>query len=47
MPLGCFCIKLFSLIVFGQLEENIAVPQNKHLASAVKLDLCNTEENIP
>lgn len=45
--MGCFCTKLSSLFVFRQLEQNIAVPQNKYLDKAGKFDLRNTDENIP
>lgn len=35
------------LSIFRELEQNIAVPQNKCLDEAMKFDLHNTDENIP
>ena len=45
--MGRFCTELSSLFVFGQLEQNTAVPQNKYLDEAMKFGLCNADENIP
>lgn len=39
MPVERFCTELSSLFVFRQLEQNIAVSQNKYLDEAMKSDL--------
>lgn len=43
---GTFLHKVV-LSIFRELEQNIAVPQNKCLDEAMKFDLHNTDENIP